>query len=448
MNCERGNFTTMTSPSMLDDHVGFIHDHEKEEEDTMNNMIDTFMLRGERLRQLRLLEYKDELERKHNHNSRKGRRQKHDSTIIWNTDDDTDRLIKDNNDFNDGKEEENDNDTTCISLEGEDIIDILPDSRMRILRYDSYLSHQRYNDDYKHADCHFIDFGCIDDNDDLKNKCKQLIIEQQKSLGKGGLVWDAAVILADHLIATQDEWNGSMSVTSSLYDESLQQDAYPISHNPNSRLKVIELGAGTGVTGLMVVKAVPDIHMFITDLPDVIRLIEGNIVRNIPPRCILTSPESFINDRDLIQMDRGVAAHDIPNAVKVQTPSIELSEADVKTMYQSNVKQLTNDNNSFVSPKVLRWGIEEDYIDGPFDVIIAADVVSSLYDASALAKTIHNLCHDTTIVYISGKLRLTKFHAMFENEMRSLFQFVSFVNPITRHINIDTIRIMKAWKKI
>lgn len=51
-----------------------------------------------------------------------------------------------------------------------DQVDKLLDGRT-VLRYDSYLQHQRYYDDLKHVDCSFIDYG------------NGLLIEQDKSLG-------------------------------------------------------------------------------------------------------------------------------------------------------------------------------------------------------------------------------------------------------------------------
>lgn len=59
-------------------------------------------------------------------------------------------------------------------------IDMLLNTQ-RVLRYDSYLTHQRYYDDLKHVDCHYIDYGTIGGSG-------RLVIEQDKSLGKGGLV--------------------------------------------------------------------------------------------------------------------------------------------------------------------------------------------------------------------------------------------------------------------
>ena len=62
----------------------------------------------------------------------------------------------------------------------DDQVDVLP-NKQRVLRYDSYLAHQRYYDDLKHIDCHYIDYGTIGGSG-------RLVIEQDKRLGKGGLV--------------------------------------------------------------------------------------------------------------------------------------------------------------------------------------------------------------------------------------------------------------------
>jgi len=82
----------------------------------------------------------------------------------------------------------------------EDRLDIMPNSNMSVLRYDTYLSHQRYSDDYKHSNCHFVDFQ-------LQNSDKKFIVEQQRSLGKRGLLWDAGVIIAEHLVSVLPAWN-------------------------------------------------------------------------------------------------------------------------------------------------------------------------------------------------------------------------------------------------
>lgn len=111
------------------------------------------------------------------------------------------------------------------------------------LVYQSYLSQQLYYDDYKHVNYKFVDFGMIGD--------RHLVVQQDRSVGKGGLIWDAAFILGDHLIR-HSEWNS------------------------NKTVNVIELGAGTGLTGLMLASAFPDCQVHLTDLPLLQPLLQAN----------------------------------------------------------------------------------------------------------------------------------------------------------------------------
>ena len=486
--------------------MSFNDDNDNDE--PLLGIFDTLMLRGERLRQLRQLAQKDDEERQNqkqfennrnkrqsndeskmvisnesmkivhannNHNNHNNNSQDNMMKIIYDSSNHLTNSTMCSSNCNSLNGEDKNNDFDCIIMtneekdyndddngyiiddeeEGVDQIDILPDSKLRILRYDSYLAHQRYNDDYKHADCHFVDFGIVvgrdvlcqqkqqyhnDDNDNAN----RLIVEQQKSLGKGGLVWDAGVILADHLIATKHEWSTEF--------------ISPMITKSKTMTKIVELGAGTGVTGLMIAKAVANTHVYITDLPDVLRLIERNTERNFHHECIIkaSSSEIMITDEDLVQMDRGEAAQEVPklNAEKLTNASSQLSTCDLEAMYgtiihEDNVEKITfkQSNTSHVTAKVLRWGMEEDYCDGPFDLIIAGDVVTSLYDPAALAKTIYDLCHDKSIVYICVKKRLSKYHTIFDDSMKSLFMSVTTLTPITRHRNIDNICIMRASEK-
>jgi len=141
-----------------------------------------------------------------------------------------------------------------------DKIEVLPDGMM-MLHYDSYLAHQRYYDDWKHADIPLLNFGnlryhCFPsfDNDCLDQN--QLVIQQQKSLGKGGLCWDAAFVLAEHLMMTHRQW-------------------YPLTYHPN----ILELGAGTGLSGLALAKFLP-CNVTITDLPELLNLMQQNVTQN------------------------------------------------------------------------------------------------------------------------------------------------------------------------
>ena len=302
----------------------------------------------------------------------------------------------------------------------EDQIDILPDSQLKTLRYDSYLAHQRYQDDYKHSSCTFIDYQI----ENKRGKICRTIVEQSRLLGKGGLLWDAAVMLSEHLLAKEYEWNHS--------------------EKTGRRCKVLELGCGTGFTGLAIAKAAVDTHVFISDLPDLYPLMERNVRRN------------FLNDNvhiktpieldDIKSMERGDAAVDIPT--KRDNGGTILSEIDMKALYECDDEnyieriKTMNETSSKITPTILRWGMKEDYTDGPFDAIIGADIITSLYDPEALAQTIYDLCHEKTKVYVCFKKRLEGPHAMFENAMKTLFNEVSFMRPITRLHNPHDISVL------
>ena len=269
------------------------------------------MNRGEYLRQLRLLAIQDEMERLESHSEQN----------------------QDMECFEEKKCEDE-------PLEVEEVL--LPNGE-RMLNYSVYLSHQRYYDDLKHVDMNYINYGPLGNSGEL-------IIEQRKQLGKGGFCWDAAFMLGEHVIFREQEWN------------------------TGERQVVLELGAGTGLCGLMVGKA-SSAHVVVTDLPELMGLIDDNIQRNFS----------------------------------------------------------TGDKaNGTVESRVLRWGVEEDYGGAPFDVIIGADIVASLYDPIALARTLHALSGPNTKIYISSKSRLDKPHEEFDEEMNRLFKRVERVVPESR----------------
>lgn len=300
------------------------------------------MNRGEYLRQLRMMALQDEIERAQEEEEALVSKEKFDLHLVTHTQDTIEE------------------------------VQTLPTGE-RMLHYPTYLSHQRYYDDLKHIDMHYINYGLIgspvkpdaadefdgeifrvESSNDVRNvdvnssihvdapspaatqeSSEELVIEQRKSLGKGGFCWDAAFILGEHVINNENEWN-------------------------EKKTTVLELGAGTGLCGLMVAKAT-DANVIITDLPELLGLMQDNLQRNHP--------------------------------------------------YKSTVEART-----------LRWGCEEDYSGAPYDVIIGADIVASLYDPVALAVTLHALAGPSTKIYISSKSRLDKPHEEFDEEMKRLFE--------------------------
>jgi hypothetical protein len=396
---------------------------EIEEEETPFQQL---MNRGNCLRQLRLLALADELERQQPTNT---------TTTITTTN--TSSSMVDSGFYQEEKKEEEeeeeehviisnnsrryeqsshpqDKELLLLSLQQEDRIRTLActstNKTVTMLDYNSYLVHQRYYDDLKHVDINYIDYGYIVQ----RNNCGcggassssiaavgnsgsaagsggggRLVVEQRKSLGKGGLCWDAAFILGEHVIHQEVEWNTGVDTTT-MTTTAGATAAGGGGAAAGRASRVVELGAGTGLCGMMVAKAV-QCHVEITDLPELYDLMSANVERNFcPSSCIdpianttTTTPTNLANNVDIDQTSMGT-----------------------------------------ISSRVLRWGIESDYQGAPYDCIIGADIVTNLYDPVALAQTIHALSGPNTRIYISGKARLDKPHEEFDVEMLRLFQSV------------------------
>ncbi len=313
------------------------------------------------------------------------------------------------------------------SLVLEDQIDTLPDSKLSVLRYESYLAHQRYYDDYKHSNCNFIDFPVVEEG-------KRIIVEQQKGLGKGGLVWDAAVVLTDHILAREADWR---SKEGNKYDEI-----------NSCSTKIVDLGAGVGIAGLAIAKALPRTEVHITDLPELMPIMTRNVIRNFEDNAIVkNSPSTSTEGRVYTRNERGSAASDIP--LCTDRGCKDLSQDDIRSLHRASDEEklkTMKHSEGKVMAKVLRWGMKEDYGSDPYDVVIGADVVTSLYDPEALAHTIHSLCHEDSRVYMSLKNRLKEVVVQFEEVMHQLFSSVTMVKAISRNKNEDII-VMEVFGK-
>lgn len=271
----------------------------------------------------------------------------------------------------------------------------------KVLSYDSYLRHQRYYDDLKHVDCRFIDYGKIGPG--------RLIMEQDKSLGKGGWCWDAAFVLGEYLIQNAPDWKSNCDE-----DDQLKS---------TSTTSVLELGTGTGLCGALVAKAVQGVHVSLTDLPVLMPLLERNMAHNFASESILTQTGDQIGAED---HDDGILS----------------DYAGGEYDYDSKR------SHGSVSAFPLAWGASDYSTHGTFDVVMGADVVASLYDPVALAQTIWSLAHSRSIVYVSFKERLSSVHRVFEDELQSLFEHMDIVKPSgSRNRNPD-IRILIARGKM
>ena len=265
------------------------------------------------------------------------------------------------------------------------------------LQYESHflLAGQQYYDDYKHVNYRFIDFGYVRkslllqedlsgcDSDHEKHQQHQqqlpLIIEQDRSLrSKGGMVWDAGFILAEHVIHEHEEWKKPTGRNHKCHTNNNTMQ-HP------SLVTMVELGAGTGITGLMVASALPnDVHMSLTDLPLLMPLLQKNLERN-------------------------------------QSPCLHATAFP------------------------LAWG---NHVKGHYDVILGADVVAGIYDPIKLAQTMADLCHDRTIVYLAVNSRLTEIIATFETALHQHFERIERRVPVSRNKNPNVSILVATGRRL
>ena len=294
-----------------------MEEEQHEHHDEPLGIADAMMRRGDHLRMLRMMAEQDDAERASSCSA----------------------IISRSNVSSSGT-----SDGSPASLDQDDEYETLPTSgRSKLLHYDSYLRHQRYHDDLKHVDHHYINYGGCDGGQRAGGR---LVIRQQKGLGKGGICWDAAFILAEHMIACEKDWKKGGRNNDS---------------GSNSRRTTLcELGAGTGLAGFMVAKACRDSHVFVTDLPELLDLMKTNFELN------------FVNSKRVGSSDAGFGE-------------------DLSFLRQKFRDDLFRSEGT-AEAKVLRWGVKSDYEGAPFDVVFGADVVASLYDPIALANTFSDLC--------------------------------------------------------
>jgi hypothetical protein len=285
----------------------------------------------------------------------------------------------------------------------------------RILDYDAYLEHQRYYDDCKHIDYHYIDYGTLHlfkgSGFSPSVPCYPLLVEQVKSLGKGGLCWDAAFILGEFMgqtVAMAIPANSATVVPAVVLPVSTIPTTQPLP------LRMIELGAGTGICGLAVAKLLQqsphplDCQITLTDLPELIPLLQRNVARNF---------DSATMSSDFLRMSPYCAGR------QYSVPQVQDGGAQHGTRVRVNVSPLDWDNSD--QKKSLRQS--EDSC--PWDVAFGADIVASLYDPVSLAQTIACLCSARTVVYVGFKERLSTIHRQFETEMAAWFRDMTILRP-------------------
>lgn len=431
-------FDSLSYSSSSNEQNGQLHEEEEDvieqapaeddDEEEDETPFEQLMNRGNYLRQLRALALQDEMERRASNLEEEKKEEDFDSGS------DFQNCYHDDYDYDDefgpscGRIVLDSPNVSCgISIPSQELCDHVYTittvatksnnknflSKVKVLEYNSYLAHQRYYDDLKHVDITYMDYGVIPHHSLITDTNEQptledtneydgsrVVIEQRKRLGKGGFCWDAAFILGEHVIAHEEDWTTGRKGGAS----------------------VLELGAGTGLCGIMVGKATKS-QVTITDLPELEELMGDNVRRNFGPSVDVAAEESLSEEeRSLVTyLDGGKA-------------------------------------KGTVASRVLRWGVEEDYFlnsgeeqkhggDQSYDVIIGADIVASLYDPVALAQTLHALCGPTTKIYISCKTRLDEIHEAFDVEMARLFERVEKKVPPCSRLKSPNVFIIQAGGK-
>lgn len=342
-----------------------------ENEEDERDPADALMQRGEMLRRLREMEQQDELER---------------AATSYPTDPDPAAAI---NEMSLQQPQ-----TAQEDPPGKDEVIKLPSGKASMVEYESYLLHQRWYDDLKHVDTKFLRYEIKTENDD--QPIHRLVIEQDKSLGKGGLCWDAAFILAEH-------W---------LYCEA-ERTLERFSERHERPCRLIELGSGTGLCGMLIAsgcyhfKSQVTLEVTCTDLPALLPLMQRNRDRNFATTG--SAKSTLLDPRD---PDEEFFQHATNHRILEKTVNVD----------------------------VLAWGCRQDEErHGLFDIVVGADVVATLYDPLALVETISRLCHEESQVFISFKERLSSLHRQFEEDMRSHFAMVGILHqPLQRFASTAT----------
>lgn len=284
-----------------------------------------------------------------------------------------------------------------------------------ILHYATFLENQRFYDDLKHVDVNYIDYGPFG-----TGVSAPLLIEQDKSLGKGGICWDAAFILGEYVI-----------------------DEFISKTKERKELRILELGCGTGVCGMMVAKAAEsccdtaesietNVEVYVTDLPEILPLLRRNANLNFEQSSIEASPPT--EQKRLILRDQA-AVRDY-----ISEESAHFTPGEPWTPKYSETSRIVSLHCS-----VLKWGdaTDEDRHKGPFDLILGADIVATLYDPILLADTIDRLCSKSTVVLISFKERLSSIHRQFEQSMTSRFERSVVISDCRSRNSNPAVKILK-----
>ena len=225
------------------------------------------------------------------------------------------------------------------------------------------------------------------------------VVVEQDPGHVGGIVWDAETVLSHHLVerygACSDKNAIEHGAESARTIDTIGSSKFeaPDKRRSMRGLKVVELGAGTGlagcVCGLLGAKKV-----VLTELTEALPLLERNASRVLRKDC-MTGNDSNIVDNDSIWK-------------RMTTP-----------VWSSNSAMQGHTRDAQYAVEALSWG--EDLtkssacaVAAPFDVILVADCVYLPELYSALANTIKQLAGPGTEVLICFEQRRRDISAFFD----------------------------------
>mmetsp|Transcript_21274 Transcript_21274/g.37420 ORF Transcript_21274/g.37420 Transcript_21274/m.37420 type:complete len:133 (+) Transcript_21274:688-1086(+) len=88
----------------------------------------------------------------------------------------------------------------------------------------------------------------------------------------------------------------------------------------------------------------------------------------------------------------------------------------LQPLLEKNTKHVEN-----ATYGVLEWGKP---VNETYDVILGADVVAGIYDSQALVKSLFDLAHENTRIYLSARERLSGLLDTFELDLKERFATV------------------------
>lgn len=206
-----------------------------------------------------------------------------------------------------------------------------------------------------------------------------IVVHATQNIDTGSCIWDAALVLGSYFC---------------------NERIFPPHFWPMKR--VCEIGAGCGVTGIVVAQLGADVVL--TELEEELKLLENNVRQNP----IFPSPYSSL------------------------LHSTHVGSTQTKKYY---------------------WGTDPSHLNAPFDIVIAADCVYELQLFDELAKALVDISSDNTIAYFCIEHRWSDIEEWWWKAIKQ--HFTIRLVPHSDHgpyshptIDIYELRKKKLWKPV